>query len=242
MTEAQRPRGSKEPLHTAYDVALLDLDGVVYLGGTAIPGAAEALRKADRGRHAAGVRDQQRLPHPGRHRRPADELRRAGLAGRRGDLRPGRRPAAGRTPSGGRAGPGHRRQRPADGGARARPAPGQHRGRAAARGGPGLFARRQLLDAGRGRPRGGRRRAVRGVQRRPHPAQPARTPAGQRVADPGGRDRDRGAAAGGGQARAPAAPRIGAADRRQASARRRRPAGHRHRGRPPGRGRTACSC
>ena len=45
-------RGSAEPLDTAYDVALLDLDGVVYLGGTAIPGAAEALRKAD----AAGMR------------------------------------------------------------------------------------------------------------------------------------------------------------------------------------------
>ncbi len=46
------PRGSEEPLDTAYDVALLDLDGVVYLGGTPIPGAAEALRKAD----AAGMR------------------------------------------------------------------------------------------------------------------------------------------------------------------------------------------
>jgi len=48
----QIPRGSEEPLDTAYDVALLDLDGVVYLGGAAIPGAAEALRKAD----AAGMR------------------------------------------------------------------------------------------------------------------------------------------------------------------------------------------
>src|SRR5690349_11786009 len=52
MTEEQRPRGSQEPLDTAYDVALLDLDGVVYLGGSAIPGAAEALRKAV----AAGMR------------------------------------------------------------------------------------------------------------------------------------------------------------------------------------------
>jgi glycerol 3-phosphatase-2 len=42
----QSPRGSADPLDHAYDVALLDLDGVVYLGGTAIPGAAEALRKA----------------------------------------------------------------------------------------------------------------------------------------------------------------------------------------------------
>jgi HAD superfamily hydrolase (TIGR01450 family) len=49
-TEA--PRGSRDPLDAAYDVALLDLDGTVYLGGAAIPGAAEALRKAD----AAGMR------------------------------------------------------------------------------------------------------------------------------------------------------------------------------------------
>jgi glycerol-1-phosphatase len=46
------PRGSAEPLDTAYDVALLDLYGVVYLGGIAIPGAAQALRKAS----AAGMR------------------------------------------------------------------------------------------------------------------------------------------------------------------------------------------
>ena len=39
-------RGCAEPLDTAYDVALLDLDGTVYLGGAAIPGAAQALRKA----------------------------------------------------------------------------------------------------------------------------------------------------------------------------------------------------
>ena len=52
MTQGQMPCGSDEPLDTAYDVGLLDLDGVVYLGGTAIPGAAEALRKAD----AAGMR------------------------------------------------------------------------------------------------------------------------------------------------------------------------------------------
>jgi glycerol-1-phosphatase len=45
-------RGSSEPLDGAYDAGLLDLDGVVYLGGTAIPGAAEALRKAA----AAGMR------------------------------------------------------------------------------------------------------------------------------------------------------------------------------------------
>ena len=40
------PRGSADPLDTVYDVALLDLDGTVYLGGTAIPGAAAALHDA----------------------------------------------------------------------------------------------------------------------------------------------------------------------------------------------------
>ena len=49
---ANAPRGSADPLDTAYDVALLDLDGTVYLSGAAIPGAPEALRKAD----AAGMR------------------------------------------------------------------------------------------------------------------------------------------------------------------------------------------
>jgi glycerol-1-phosphatase len=33
----------------AYDVALLDLDGVVYIGGVAIPGAPQALQEAKRG-------------------------------------------------------------------------------------------------------------------------------------------------------------------------------------------------
>jgi HAD superfamily hydrolase (TIGR01450 family) len=39
-------RGCPEPLSHAYDVALLDLDGVVYLGDAAVPGAPQALAKA----------------------------------------------------------------------------------------------------------------------------------------------------------------------------------------------------
>jgi glycerol-1-phosphatase len=43
-------------LHEKYDVALLDLDGVVYIGGTPIPGAAEALHRAKHhGMHLAYV-------------------------------------------------------------------------------------------------------------------------------------------------------------------------------------------
>ena len=53
VDEAAHPlRGSTEPLSSAYDVALLDLDGVVYLGGSAVPGAADALAKAK----ASGMR------------------------------------------------------------------------------------------------------------------------------------------------------------------------------------------
>jgi glycerol-1-phosphatase len=43
-------------LAEAYDVLLFDLDGVVYIGGTAIPGAPEALQKAKQaGAHVAYV-------------------------------------------------------------------------------------------------------------------------------------------------------------------------------------------
>jgi HAD superfamily hydrolase (TIGR01450 family) len=45
-------RGCDRPLHEAYDTALLDLDGVIYVGHDAVPGAVEALAKAA----AAGMR------------------------------------------------------------------------------------------------------------------------------------------------------------------------------------------
>src|ERR1035441_8616287 len=43
---AESPRGCDRPLSEVYDVALLDLDGVVYLGGTGIPSAPPALKQA----------------------------------------------------------------------------------------------------------------------------------------------------------------------------------------------------
>ena len=50
MTHAGPPRRwlreAVEPLARGYDVALLDLDGVVYLGAQPIPGVSEALAKA----------------------------------------------------------------------------------------------------------------------------------------------------------------------------------------------------
>jgi glycerol-1-phosphatase len=44
----QMPQASERALSEVYDVALLDLDGVVYLGGSAVPGAPEALAEAGR--------------------------------------------------------------------------------------------------------------------------------------------------------------------------------------------------
>ena len=58
-------RSSASPLSEHYDAALLDLDGVVYLGGTPIPGAASALAAAsDRGMKLAYVTNNaSRTPH-----------------------------------------------------------------------------------------------------------------------------------------------------------------------------------
>jgi len=53
---ADLPRASEQPLCEAYDVALLDLDGVVYLGRAAVPGSSRALAEARRrGMRAAFV-------------------------------------------------------------------------------------------------------------------------------------------------------------------------------------------
>ncbi|MFI0722188.1 HAD-IIA family hydrolase [Streptomyces sp. NPDC021224] len=46
MTDRTSPSGSTQPLDTAYDTALLDLDGVVYKGGDAIAHAVESLTAA----------------------------------------------------------------------------------------------------------------------------------------------------------------------------------------------------
>jgi glycerol 3-phosphatase-2 len=61
---ALAPRGCAGALSEAYDVALLDLDGVVYVGSAVVPGAAEALREAaSRGmRHAFVTTNASRTP------------------------------------------------------------------------------------------------------------------------------------------------------------------------------------
>ncbi|MCW2899147.1 MAG: HAD-superfamily hydrolase, subfamily [Streptosporangiaceae bacterium] len=52
MTSVERMQRCDRPLSESYDVALLDLDGVVYVGHRPVPGAPEALAKA----RAAGQR------------------------------------------------------------------------------------------------------------------------------------------------------------------------------------------
>jgi glycerol 3-phosphatase-2 len=52
VVDGRRLGASREPLARAYDLAMLDLDGVVYIGGKAVPGAAHRLAEA----RAAGQR------------------------------------------------------------------------------------------------------------------------------------------------------------------------------------------
>jgi len=64
-TDRTRPAGCPQPLSERYDAALLDLDGVVYLGGGPIPDAAAALADAaSRGMKLAYVTNNaSRTPH-----------------------------------------------------------------------------------------------------------------------------------------------------------------------------------
>ena len=217
-TAASPLPGTSEPPASRYDVALLDLDGVVYLGGHPIAGAAEALDKAD----AAGMRlafvtnNASRTPSAVAAQLTGLGVRRQ----RRGrdHLGAGGGPAAGRAPAAGGAGPGGGRHRAAGRGPGAGAAPGVGRERAPGRGGPGVHARPQLRTAGRGRARGRRRGLVRRLERGRHAAHAARAPARQRVPDPGDRHRDRPVSGRGRQARAPA-PRRGRGPQRRAATR-----------------------
>jgi len=57
--------GTEQPLSELYDVLLLDLDGVVYIGADAVPGAADALKRArDAGLGARFVTNNASRPAP----------------------------------------------------------------------------------------------------------------------------------------------------------------------------------
>ena len=95
---------SPEPLCAAYDLAMLDLDGVVYVGGDAVPGAAEHLAAA----RAAGMRlafiTNNASRPPDRGGRAPDRARRAGRAARTSSPRRRPPPAAARPARARRAG------------------------------------------------------------------------------------------------------------------------------------------
>jgi glycerol 3-phosphatase-2 len=76
-------RASPEALWSAYDVAMLDLDGVVYIGPEAVPGAPEQLaRAAEAGMHLAYVTNNaSRTPDT-----VAEHLRRLGIPVDDGDV------------------------------------------------------------------------------------------------------------------------------------------------------------
>ena len=48
MADGRHLAASRGALTAAYDLAMLDLDGVVYIGGQAVPGAADRLAEARR--------------------------------------------------------------------------------------------------------------------------------------------------------------------------------------------------
>ena len=166
-------RGTTESLAAFYDVALLDLDGVVYLGGSPIPGAADALAKAA----ASGMRlafvtnNASRTPSA-----IAAQLTGLGVPARADEVitsaQAAARLAAEHLPAGATV--------LVVGGMGLRIAvretgvpPGDHRGRPACRRAPGLRARPELLAAGRRQPCRCRRRPVHRLERRFHAAHAA---------------------------------------------------------------------
>lgn len=76
-------RGCAEPLAARYDVALLDLDGVVYVGADEVPGAAEDLARArSQGMRLAFVTNNAARPPTA----VADHLTRLGIAADPGEV------------------------------------------------------------------------------------------------------------------------------------------------------------
>jgi glycerol 3-phosphatase-2 len=76
-------RASREVLWSAYDLAMLDLDGVVYIGPDAVPGVPDRLAEATKaGLHLAYVTNNaSRTPHA-----VAEHLRRLGIPVDHGDV------------------------------------------------------------------------------------------------------------------------------------------------------------
>lgn len=77
------PESSREPLVECYDLVMLDLDGVVYVGDEAVPGAAEALHRVrETGVHLAFVTNNASRSPDG----VAQKLNRVGVEAEAGDV------------------------------------------------------------------------------------------------------------------------------------------------------------
>ena len=227
-------KASDGALWDAYDVAMLDLDGVVYIGPDAVPGAPEHLAAArEAGMHLAFVTNNaSRTPGT-----VAAHLRELGVEVDDADVvtsaQAAARLLADRLPEGsavfviGGEGLEVALSEPASGRS------GPEDDPAAVVSGFHAGLRWSHRDR-RGDP-GARRAAVGGLQHRPDRADPVGPGAGQRRAGRGGRAVHRPSAGGGRQAGAAAVRGDPAPGRRGAAAGGGGPAGHRHRGRQPDR-------
>ena len=98
--EVEFLRDSEQRLTRQYDVALLDLDGVVYIGAAPVVNAVDASARARAdGMRLAFVTNNAARP-PAAVAEHLTELGIAGRAGRRDHLGPGRRPLPGRPVAG----------------------------------------------------------------------------------------------------------------------------------------------
>ena len=180
MPRPARPRGGararerpSEPLVAAYDLAMLDLDGVVYVGGDAVPGAPSTSRaRARPGMRLAFITNNAARPPEA----VAEHLRELGIeadaedvvtsaqAAAHGAARAARRGRAGWCVLGGR--------RAGEALRRGRPGAGRRRRRGRGGGGDRLRAGRAVARHHAGRGADPRRAAVGGQQHRPDDARP----------------------------------------------------------------------
>ena len=236
-------QGSEDALWDAYDVAMLDLDGVVYIGPDAVPGAPDHLAAAREGRDAPGLRHQQRLPD--RRPRSRAHLRDLGIEVDDGDVvtsaQAAARLLAEQLPAGSAVfvigGEGLEVALAEHGPARRCRTRAERAGRRGVR----LPRRPALVDGDRRRDPGPRRAAVGGLEHRPDRADPDGSRTGQRRAGraswPGSPTASRWSP---GKPRAAAVRGDAAPGRRRAAAGGGGPAGHRHRGRQRTRATTRC--
>ena len=215
-THADRRRsagaeGSQGPLWDAYDVAMLDLDGVVYIGPDAVPGAPEHLARPRGRRHAPRLRHQQRLA--ARRPRSPSTCVSSGSTVADEDVvtsaQAAARVLAEQLPAG-LGGVRHRRRGTRGGAPRAGAPAGAGPGRGArSPWSPGFHRRPALGDRDRRRDPGARRAALGRLQHRPDRADAGRT-----------RPRQRRAGRGGGPVRGAASPWWPASRSRRCSRRR----------------------